>query len=236
MDNTNKFSFLRRFLKGHTIILPVDLADKHLYLYYEQNPNVDVSRVDITYIDAVELKIDYYSEDAQLIKTFKETGAENVKEITETLSSLYESGLILFKEKLFVAFSHKLTQDQINDLKESLGIVDYILLRDYNPVLQDIFSNVDPELSAMDIRKEISEKIINAAEANGCTYLYVAGEPTVVLLTTVLAVNNTMRVIQSTTQRISKDIEMDDGTIKKVSEFKHVQWRDITNEILNAFE
>ena len=51
-------------------------------------------------------------------------------------------------KKMFLLFSHKLTDEQIKDAKENLGVDEFVYLP---PSLQKKFSNVPPELE--DIKK-----------------------------------------------------------------------------------
>jgi hypothetical protein len=58
------------------------------------------------------------------------------------------------------------------------------------------------------------------------THLFVAGEPSLFLHCCLIAKGH-MKVVQSTTERVSTETTQPDGTVLKTAVFKHVQWREI---------
>lgn len=125
-------------------------------------------------------------------------------------------------KKLFVCFSHRLTQDQIDDFGG-----DIVVLKDINDELAAQSSQVPPELEEKDI-KRLAADVVDAASKEDATHFYIAGEPTLVFHAMKLAKESGMQVIQSTTRRESEDIPQPDGSVKRVAKFKHVQWRKLS--------
>jgi len=124
-------------------------------------------------------------------------------------------------KKLFVCFSHSLTQPQKDDFDGEI-----VVLKDIDADLANKASNVPPEWSEAEI-VELAENIVDAAIRENATHFYIAGEPTLVYHAMKGAKEAGMQVIQSTTRRESEDIAQPDGSVKRVSKFKHVQWREL---------
>ena len=122
--------------------------------------------------------------------------------------------------KMFLFFSHKLTDEQIKDAKENLKIKEFVYLpKD----LQEKFSNVPPEID--DIKK-YSEIFIDFIKKNMKKedFALIQGDFGVVYHLVNFCKKNNIKAVYSTTKRISKEKEIN-GKIVKVSEFKHVKFR-----------
>jgi len=122
--------------------------------------------------------------------------------------------------KMFLFFSHKLTDEQIKDAKENLKIKEFVYLpKD----LQEKFSNVPPEID--DIKK-YSEIFIDFIKNNMKKedFALIQGDFGVVYHLVDFCKKNNLKAIYSTTKRISKEKEVN-GKIVKVSEFKHIKFR-----------
>jgi len=122
--------------------------------------------------------------------------------------------------KMFLFFSHKLTDEQIKDAKKNLKIKEFVYLpKD----LQERFSNVPPEID--DIKK-YSEIFIDFIKKNMKKedFALIQGDFGVVYHLVDFCKKNNLKALYSTTKRISKEKEIN-GKIVKVSEFKHVKFR-----------
>ena len=138
--------------------------------------------------------------------------------------------------------SHTITQAQKEDFTNKYGETSFITLQEVNPELSKQCQQVDPSATTADI-KELAGEVAECAADNNATHFYCVGEPTLAMWANIYA-NNTlntafceypimgsnfrgMKCVQSTTKRTSVDEVQSDGTVKKLSVFSHVQWRDI---------
>ena len=124
-------------------------------------------------------------------------------------------------KRILIAMSHKLTDDQRNDL-QALG---------FEPVISQFYTEqklnqLDPHLSAKEIAV-LALKLVNEAKQLDCQAISMVGEPTLQFYVWNYALNAGLEVYVSTTQRISTEQVQEDGTVRKVQIFKHVQWRKI---------
>ena len=122
--------------------------------------------------------------------------------------------------RMFLLFSHKLTDEQIKDAKENLGVREFIYLpKD----LQEKFSNVPPEIEDI---KEYSKIFIDFLKnsVREDDYVLVQGDFGVVFNVVEFCKENNLKAVYSTTKRVSKEKEID-GKIVKISEFKHIRFR-----------
>jgi hypothetical protein len=128
------------------------------------------------------------------------------------------------QKKLFVAFSHTLTADQISDAKASLGI-------EVIKTIQESFPDQHKKMVAIPAQwktkqvKDLAEEIVSSAIQMGSTHIYVAGEPVLAYYAMTAAITLGLVVVQSTTERVSSEALQPDGTVVKTAVFKHVQWR-----------
>jgi len=122
--------------------------------------------------------------------------------------------------KIFLLFSHKLTDEQIKDAKENLGINEFMYLPED---LQEKFSNVPPELEDI---KEYSQIFIDFLKENTKKedYVLVQGDFGLVFNIVGFCKENNLKAVYSTTKRIAKEQSID-GKVVKISEFKHIRFR-----------
>ena len=121
---------------------------------------------------------------------------------------------------MFLFFSHKLTEEQIKDAKENLGVKEFIYLpKD----LQEKFSNVPPEIDNI---KEYSLDFIEFLKKNVSKedYVLIQGDFGIVFWLVEYCKENNLKAVYSTTKRISKEKNID-GKVVKISEFKHIKFR-----------
>jgi len=122
-------------------------------------------------------------------------------------------------KRMFLLFSHKLTDEQIKDAKENWGIGEFVYLPES---LQEIWSNIPPEVE--DIKPLLEDiKQFLRENANINDVVLIQGDFGAVV-EMVEFVKFWLIPVYATTKRISKEIEKD-GKIVKVSEFKHVRFR-----------
>lgn len=121
-------------------------------------------------------------------------------------------------KKMLVAMSHKLTDKQIADFDGEVVIS--------NKYTNLNCSRISPNASNAEI-KEMAKAIVNEAILCNCTHIGANGEPALTFHIWREAIELNLIVVQSTTERVSSEITLPDGTIKKISNFNHVQWREI---------
>ena len=123
--------------------------------------------------------------------------------------------------KMFLLFSHKLTDEQIKDAKENLGVNEFIYLpKD----LQNKFSNVPPEIENIkEYSKDFKEFLTNNAKKED--YVLIQGDFGVVFQMVEFCKENNLKAIYSTTKRVVKE-QIINGKIIKTSEFRHIRFRN----------
>jgi len=130
------------------------------------------------------------------------------------------------ERKMFLVFSHQLTDEQKKDAEKEFGVKEFVELPNE---LKQIWSQIDPDYDICALREEVTVPIFNFIERN-------AEEEDIVLVQgDVGACYELVRylededldiaVVYATTERDSKEIAQPDGTVKKVSVFKHVRFR-----------
>ena len=120
--------------------------------------------------------------------------------------------------KMYLLFSHELTNEQIEDAKK-LGVDEFVYLPED---LQKKFSNVPPELESIKKYAKDFEKFLENANVND--YILIQGDFGLTCHMVQYAKKNKLVPIYATTQRITTEIKK--GTkIVKISEFKHIKFR-----------
>ena len=121
---------------------------------------------------------------------------------------------------MFLFFSHKLTDEQIKDAKENLGVDEFIYLPQD---LQEKFSNVPPEIDDI---KEYTQIFIDFLEKNVSSedIVLIQGDFGVVFWVVEYCKQKNLKAIYATTKRVVKEQNID-GKVVKISEFKHVKFR-----------
>lgn len=123
-------------------------------------------------------------------------------------------------KKIFLLFSHTLTTRQEKDLKENHGIEEMIYLP---PNLQDIWSNVDPEIIEDEKLQEVLDYVIqNSREKD---YVLIQGEWGFVYKSINFFKEKNLVPVYSTTKRDVIETTQDDGKILKKSIFEHVKYK-----------
>jgi len=125
------------------------------------------------------------------------------------------------ERKLFLLFSHKLTDEQTQDAKRSLNATDFIYLPDD---LQKKWSAVDPEIGSLkEYSAPIAEWLKNNAQKDD--YVLIQGDFGMVYYFVDIAFNNGFIPIYSTTERVFDQTKLDDGSIEMKKIIKHKIFR-----------
>ncbi|MEW5822120.1 MAG: CRISPR-associated protein Csx20 [Cyanobacteriota bacterium] len=124
--------------------------------------------------------------------------------------------------KLFLIFSHKLTEQQVKDAEEALGITEFVYLPDH---LQVQWSNINPY---GDLPEELFDTlkqwlIENAASGD---YTLIQGDFGATYIAVNMAFDLGLIPVYATTERISKEIANQNGEIERKQIFKHVCYRE----------
>jgi len=122
--------------------------------------------------------------------------------------------------KLFLFFSHSLTDEQTKDLYETFGNVEIISLPEE---LQFKLSNVPAEIEDLGEYVRDFEKYLLDNSTSGDLVL-IQGEFGIVYKLVEFSKSISLVPIYATTKRITKEI-VKDGKIVKISEFKHIRFR-----------
>jgi hypothetical protein len=120
--------------------------------------------------------------------------------------------------KMYLLFSHKLTDAQIEDAKK-LGVDKFIYLPED---LQRKFSNIPPELESVKEYAKDFERFLENAKSGD--YVLIQGDFGLTCHLVNFAKSKGLIPVYATTKRISKDIKKD-GKVVKISEFKHIRVR-----------
>jgi len=124
---------------------------------------------------------------------------------------------------MFVAFSHKLTKEQIEDAESSLGVTTFVYPSED---IQKQMMNVSDDLDPKEIR-ELGWKIVAEAMEADCEYFFFAGQPELLTYCISRVLHEKyMTPVNSVTKRESTEA-MIDGKVVKTSSFVHVRWREL---------
>lgn len=123
-------------------------------------------------------------------------------------------------KQLFLIFSHKLTQKQIEDAKASLGVEKFVSLPQD---LQKLWSNIPPELENLEEYLTPLKEYIKA-NANRGDYALIQGDfgGCYIMVNFVKSIG--LIALHSTTKRDAIEKEID-GKIVKTSHFEHIIFR-----------
>ena len=122
---------------------------------------------------------------------------------------------------MFLLFSHTLTKPQIDDAKNSLGVVSFISLP---TELQKLWSDVPPELESLEeYLKPIREFI--ATESKADDMVLIQGDFGVVYKMVDFCKSLKLKTLYATTKREAKEILQNDKIIK-TSKFRHIRYRE----------
>ncbi len=122
-------------------------------------------------------------------------------------------------KSVFLLFSHKLTDSQVEELKSS-GISGFVYLPG---ILQVLWSNVSPDLKELKgYLKPIIEWLKNNAKRGD--WVLVQGDFGAVFTVVDFCFRNGLVPVYATTKRNTIE-KMENGKLIKVSQFEHVRFR-----------
>lgn len=123
--------------------------------------------------------------------------------------------------KMFVIFSHKLTNTQIEDAKKSLRVSKFVYLP---KELQDLWSNVDQSQNINDFLLPIKKFIAkNYKEGD---YVLIQGDFGATYNLVTFCKEKGYKAIYSTTIRNSKEIIRNNSKVEKISCFSHISYKE----------
>jgi len=136
-------------------------------------------------------------------------------------------------KKLFVAFSHVLTESQVEGFNSQFG-KDHedsiVTLKEVDPELQAQMSAISATATLEEIQL-LALRIVSEAIMEEATHFYCTGEPTLTMWANLYAhyknAHTSLVCIQSTTERKSVELVNPDGSVTKTTVFQHVQWREM---------
>jgi len=122
--------------------------------------------------------------------------------------------------KMFLLFSHSLTNEQIDDANKKLQVYDFISLPEN---LQKLWSNIPPELESLDEHLSSLKNYIRLAAKKG-DYVLIQGDFGAVYEMVNFAKSLDLIPIYATTKREVVEEKQGDKVVKK-SIFKHIRFR-----------
>lgn len=123
--------------------------------------------------------------------------------------------------KMFVLMNHQLTEDQKVDASKNWSVTEFI----YPPEnLQKQWGNIDPE-SKVNVQPFLNWMTAPPMETDNL--LLIGGEAghTFKIVSILLGMDCCFMPVYATTMRESKETMQKDGSVKKISVFKHVRFR-----------
>jgi hypothetical protein len=122
--------------------------------------------------------------------------------------------------KMILLFSHKITKEQVEDAKKSLGVDEFVKLDDKT---LSLWSNIPTDIQ--DISKHLKPiKDFILRHASNGDYILIQGDFGAVVKMIYFARAKGLIPVYSTTKREVKE-EFDGDKVKKVSLFKHILFR-----------
>jgi len=123
--------------------------------------------------------------------------------------------------KLFLFFSHKLTEEQTKDAKETLAISEIVSLPNE---IQTLWSNIPADIADItEFLKPMKEFLVSGAKKGD--FVLVQGDCGAVVEMVTFAKENYLIPIYATTTRDVTD-SIKDGVVKKISHFRHERFRN----------
>jgi hypothetical protein len=124
-------------------------------------------------------------------------------------------------KKMFLLFSHTLTNEQIEDAKKSLGVGEFVSLSDD---LQKLWSNIPPDITDLDsYLKPIKDWLQN--RVNKDDYVLIQGDFGATCKMVAFVKEIGAKAVYATTKRDVQEKKID-GKIIKTSVFKHIIFRE----------
>jgi hypothetical protein len=122
--------------------------------------------------------------------------------------------------KMFLLFSHKLTEEQIRDAKENLKVSGFIYLPEN---LQKLWSNIPPDIENIGSYLTPIKEFLKQHAKEG-DFILIQGDFGATYIMVNWAFKNGLIPVYATTKRVVREIN-DNGKIITVREFKHCRFR-----------
>jgi len=122
-------------------------------------------------------------------------------------------------KKILILMNHKLTDEQEKELKDQGYEIHYLPRK-----LQEKFSNVDPS-NVVCAAKEIADYVLN----NDFDAVVLQGHNVLCAYLWYLLMKNNVRILYAHSKREVQEIPQEDGSVKKVSIFKHEGFHEYAN-------
>ncbi len=123
--------------------------------------------------------------------------------------------------RMFLLFSHTLTPDQIEDAKNMLGVSGFV---EMPPELRRKYATIPPDAEDLSSLVESFEAFLYETLKKG-DYLLIQGDFGVVCRLVQVAKTLGGIPVYATTKREVRERHREDGSVEKVSIFKHVRFR-----------
>ena len=126
--------------------------------------------------------------------------------------------------KIFLLFSHKLTNDQELDLKNNQHIEEFVYLP---KPLQELWSNVPPEIGAFALR-EYAKPFREFLQENATPgdLVLISGDFGLTCIMANIACAEGLKPVYATTRRDVVETKDENGNVVKRTVFKHVRFRE----------
>ena len=118
--------------------------------------------------------------------------------------------------RFFNISAHTLTGAQIEDVESRWGI---------DVIVDCPIGNVDPHKSTNEILED-AEKFVDALNVDGCDVAMVAGEPVMTMCLVKALQKKGVTCVAATTERVSVEKTLEDGSVVKQNVFNHVMFRE----------
>ena len=132
------------------------------------------------------------------------------------------------KRKMFLVFSHKLTNEQIEDAQNNWHIDNFVYMPND---LQKVWSNINPKWDSKELLSYVIFPIfrwIKKEAEEGIDVVLIQGDVGTSCILAQLVHRSNLTPVYATTEREVVEVTAEDGSVIKRSIFKHVQFRKYT--------
>jgi len=123
--------------------------------------------------------------------------------------------------KMFLLFSHKLTEQQIADAKESLGVEGFVRLP---PKLQELWSDVPPDITDLALYLQPIQQWLKE-QVQSEDFVLVQGDFGATCKFVTFVKEQGAKAVYATTKRNVEE-RLLDGKVVKTSVFEHIRFRE----------
>ena len=120
--------------------------------------------------------------------------------------------------KFFNVSAHALATEQLEDIMKSFGISE-------NSIVDIKVGNVDPHVDTDELAS-VSTSLVDSWGVKEGDVAMVAGEPIMSVCLVRALQSKGVTCVSATTERMSVEKVLEDGTVQKTNQFKHVRFRE----------